>query len=114
LCPSVATTPGRYNATEQLVLPAGGAGEADLRRGDELQWGRWRNLAVAAESYGGGAVGKWRARGGNFRRCVFAWVPRDAALCSRRVTFGIRIVQKAARPNFFFAVPPRIARLLEG
>jgi hypothetical protein len=55
LCPSVATTPGRYNATERPILPAGGAGEADLQCDGELLRGRQRrNLAAAARWENGG------------------------------------------------------------
>jgi hypothetical protein len=98
------------------TTPGEGTGESDLRRGGELQQGWRRNRSAAAESCGGGAGGKWRARawGGISARCVFVRVRRDTARCSRRLTFGAPDrANSRARPKKI-AAPPRIPRLLEG
>jgi hypothetical protein len=69
LCPSVAAA-DRYSAAERPKLPGGGAGEAHMRCGGELERGRWRNHAAAQ-------VGKWRARARG-----------EISSCCRRVTYG--------------------------
>jgi hypothetical protein len=101
----------REEARARLIY---GAAASYSRAGGGIDRQR-RNCAAAARGGGErGNGGRGRAREeGNFSRCVFARVRRDAARCSRRLTFGARIVQTAARPKKF-AAPPRIARLLEG
>jgi hypothetical protein len=96
-------------------VPGGGASEADLLRDGELQQGWRRNRSAAAESCGGGAGRKWRARArGEILAIVYsrasAEMPRAAVDASYLVP---RIVQTAARP-IKFATPPRIPCLLEG
>jgi hypothetical protein len=49
LCPSVAAAT-RYIVAERLKLPGGGAGEADIRNGGELDRGRRRNRPVPMKS----------------------------------------------------------------
>jgi hypothetical protein len=88
-------------------------GIAGRRRGGELQRGRRRNRPATAESCGGGTGENGGRGGGKFQRCVFARVHRDAARCSRRVTFGAPDSANSRTPQKF-AASPWIARLLEG
>jgi hypothetical protein len=74
--------------------PAASRGDGARRRRREEARARLIYGAEASYSRAGGEIvrrrrrGKWRARGGNFSRCVFARVHRDVARCSRRLTFG--------------------------
>jgi hypothetical protein len=99
------------------TAPGGGAGEADLRRGSELQHGPWRNRAAAAKSCSGGAGGggmEGASAGRKFQPVVYSRASeemlRAAADASHLV---LRIVQTPARPKKI-AAPLRIPCLLEG
>jgi hypothetical protein len=113
---AAAAAPARYSAAERLRLARGGAGEADLRHGDEVERRRRRRIRAAPTKSRGGAAGGEREGAGageiSSRWGLHAFakmMPRAAADAS---DMALRIEQNTRRTNFF-AAPARIGRLLE-
>jgi hypothetical protein len=95
---------GATGRRRRSTAPGGGAGEADLQRGGELQRGRRWNRPAAAKSCSGGAGGGDGGRGRRRRgeisaRWAFARVRRVTARCSRRLTFGAPDSANARAPQ---------------
>jgi hypothetical protein len=56
LVAAAVAAPARYSAVESLRLARGGAGEADLRHGGDVE--RWRQNGAASEKSRGGGAGR--------------------------------------------------------